>query len=85
MFLCADESVVKVKPGFELVANVVVSFARGSFSAVFQVKIIVGLSTFEKSVGKVRRKERKTESATNSDNEWVVEHTKFLWVGGDGP
>jgi hypothetical protein len=60
---------VEIKPGLELVVNIVVSFDRGEFFAVFQVKIIVGLSTFAKSVGEGWREEGQTESATNSDDE----------------
>jgi hypothetical protein len=39
------------------------------FLALFQVKIIVGSSTFAKRVGEVGRQEEKTEGATNSDDE----------------
>ena len=41
---------VRVEPGFELVANIVVTPDRGNFFAVFQVKIGVGLPTIAKRV-----------------------------------
>ncbi len=54
MFLHVDEGMIEVKPGLELVSNIVVSLYRGDFFfAMFQVKIIIDLSTFAKSVDEV--------------------------------
>ncbi len=44
LFLRAVVGMVEVKPGFELVAYIVVLFVRGAFSAVFQVKIVIVLA-----------------------------------------
>ncbi len=82
MFLREVVGIAEVEPGFELVANIVVSFDRGDFPAVYQVKIVVGLSAIAKTVGEVRRNEGKTENATNSNDKEVVGHGKFP-MGGD--
>ena len=77
MFFSPDESVVEVEPGFELVANIVVSPDRGNFFAVFQVKIVVGLPTIAKGIREVGREKGETESAANGDDEEVVGDGKF--------
>jgi len=83
LFFGADESVVEVEPGFELVTNIVVSPDRGNFFAVFQVKIVVGLPTVAKSIGEVGREKGETKSAANGDDEEVVGDGKF-GVSGNG-
>ncbi len=60
---------VEVQPKFELVVNIVVLFVRGDYFAVFQVKIVVGLAAFTGAVGEVRRREKKTESASDDNDE----------------
>ncbi len=48
-----------VQPEFDLVANIVVSFVRGDFLAVFQ-----GLNELASNVGEVRKQEGKVENKT---------------------
>ncbi len=83
LFLSANEGVVKVKPGFKLVTNIVMSLDRGNFFAVFQVKIVVGLPTVAKSIGEVGRQKGKTKSAANGNDQKVVGYGKFA-VSGNG-
>ena len=83
MFLSANKSVVEVEPGFELVANIVVSPDRGNFFTVLQVKIVVGLPTIAKCFGKVGREKGKTKSAANGNDQKVVGYEKFARVKGD--
>ena len=83
LFLSANESVVEVEPGFELVANIVVSLDRGNFFAVFQVKIVVSLPTMAKCFGEVGRQKGKTKSAANGNDQKVVGCGK-LAVSGNG-
>jgi hypothetical protein len=49
MFFLEFAGVIEIQPEFEFVAYLVVSSGKKDFSAVFQVKIIVGLTAFAKN------------------------------------
>jgi hypothetical protein len=57
------------------------SFVRGDFLAVLQVKIVIFLTALANTVDEVSRQEGNADSATQGRNEEIVGHGRFFCVG----